>query len=437
MIASRSGTGTGTPGAACRYRKTGVDDATDNGSSGGGPQGGGRRRLGTRLAAATGFALLLIAAVAYAATTVQITKPNGKTTPVDIADQDKQDYEVEDVGTVQGVSLVDVLKSKNVARKDWTSVTVAVGDESPLTVAKSDYDEYPGDQVPVFYDENGQVTFAVPETDDDDADRLTSTLVDDMEARAFGLAEIKVSPASAKIDPGEKVSFTSKLKGDIAGDPDDVKYSWSAQGGSTGKGPDARLSFPEKTGRYSVSVTGTNDGQVVAAGAATVTVGDPDEPPEEGDGGGGTGAPAGGGFGGGGGIPGSSFPPSSFGPGSTLPDDFGGQGIPDNAFPGGELPDDFGRGDELPAAPGVQINGELMSAAAAVAPETPQEASPSASEGVVVEENHFTLPGAVLAAGIVIGLMGLGASREYGGFGRLRDLAAKLPLGRLRRLLPG
>ena len=88
---------------------------------------------------------------------------------------------------------------------------------------------------------------------------------------------------------------------------------------------------------------------------------------------------------------------------------------------------------------GVSVSGELLSATTPLPPssgeagETPEESAPD-PEAAVEEAEEISAPGALIAAGVVVGLLGLGAGREME---TVRPRRIRRPdLSGLRRLLP-
>ena len=138
------------------------------------------------------------------------------------------------------------------------------------------------------------------------------------------------------------------------------------------------------------------------------------------------------GFGGTGGItyPGSTSPGYDY----DFPDSGGSpsQDIPDTP----KTPDP----DETPPLEdfGTSVEGELLSTTAPLPPSSgdalPADETPPDPEEAIEEAEEINAPGALIAAGVVVGLLGLGAGREME---TVRPRRLRRPdLSGLRRLLP-
>ena len=132
----------------------------------------------------------------------------------------------------------------------------------------------------------------------------------------------------------------------------------------------------------------------------------------------------------------------------------GGTSYPGSTSPGYDydFPDSGGSTSDIPDTPktpdpdetppledfGTSVEGELLSATAPLPPSSgdalPADETPPDPEEAIEEAEEISAPGALIAAGVVVGLLGLGAGREME---TVRPRRLRRPnLSGLRRLLP-
>ncbi len=125
-------------------------------------------------------------------------------------------------------------------------------------------------------------------------------------------------------------------------------------------------------------------------------------------------------------------------PNFNIPDSGGsGRGQPDPS-----VPTDPNEEPEIEEETGIPVTGELMSAVAPLSPSDSGDAATSAedeaepdAEEIVEEAKEVSAPGALIAGGIIVGLLGLGAGRELETV-RPRRLTKRPDFSALRRLSP-
>jgi hypothetical protein len=361
---------------------------------------------------------LVWAAVAWASTTVRVDGVKSK--PVNVADLKTDVDENYKVGSeyehIEGVSLRKVLGEAGVRWADWTRVFI-----DSIEVRRDEYGSFSRGLVPVFYiSEEGQgdeVIFLRPKKGSHPAERERSGNHDlPMNYRA----PVTITPSLDNPETGETIEFEA----DGPGRDDQYDFQWSASSGETGEGPTFSYTFPSSPGRVQITVEGTKSGQI----EVEQTIGTPVKaPPPENTGGSG-------GFGGTGGLNYDYTDPSS---------DFD-YNFPDSASP------DSPRLPETPKTPdpdetppiaefGTSVEGELLSATAPLPPSSgdalpPEEEPPPDPEAAIEEAEEINAPGALIAAGVVVGLLGLGAGREME---TVRPRRLRRPNARgLRRLSP-
>ena len=135
--------------------------------------------------------------------------------------------------------------------------------------------------------------------------------------------------------------------------------------------------------------------------------------------------------------------------GYTPPSDFGCDFDSDTPNPEENFPDapkDTPEDTTLPeATSGTSVSGELLAATAPLEPSSggdaaaggaqKNETTPPEDEVIFEENDEVTAPGALIAAGVVVGLIGLGAGREIEDV-RPRRFLRRPNFSGLRRLLP-
>lgn len=380
------------------------------------------RRRGVAL---TGLAMIaagaIWAAVAWASTFVEVDGAKGE---VDVevkrsnADVQGEIYNLPNGRKrLTGYSLQKVLSQAGVGDEGWTRIFIG-GVE-----VRAD-EVFSGDRVPVFAltDNDQNVEFWRPKKGSKSAVRVQGNNLD-MNYRV----PIEITPPLDKPETGETIKFRANAPGPES----QYEFEWNASSGDTGTGPTFEYTFPSSPGRVQINVEGTNNGNV----EAEQTIGTPVKaPPEENTGNGG-----------------SSFGGSSFGGGGTS---YGGGYTPPSSDYEYDFPDSGGSGSNFPDAPktpdpdetppledfGTDVEGELLSATAPLPPSSgdagaiPPEDTPPDPEAAIEEAEEISAPGALIAAGVVVGLLGLGAGREME---NVRPRRLRRPdLSRLRRLSP-
>ena len=371
---------------------------------------------------------LVWAAVAMAGTTVNIFGPKGNQT-VDVADipnNVKDTYNVDGrPQEIEGDSLQHVLNKLGIESDEWTQILFDGGDVG-------NGEKFVDDLSPVFYVNNaGDVVFLVPKKEGAEAQKYG-----DPNLRFTLRGRIDIDPDELDVEQGDTETFNATL---VDGGPqNDYSFSWSASTGETGSGRTFDYTF-DTAGRVEIKAFAERQGNVVAQGAIATPV---KEPPPENNGTGGTGGTGGIGTGGTGYDSGYNYDS-----GYTPPSDFGGDYDSETPNPEENFPDPPKETPEdttLPeATSGTSVSGELLAAEAPLEPESGgdasaggEEASEAPEDEVVFEENEeVTAPGALIAAGVVVGIIGLGAGRELEDV-RPRRFFRRPNFSGLRRLLP-
>ncbi len=206
------------------------------------------------------------------------------------------------------------------------------------------------------------------------------------------------------------------------------EFTWTPSSGSGGTGPKFKYTYPETSGEITINVTAKRGSDKQRVGAAT-TATNIKAPPQENNGspsyGGGYGTDYGSGYG-----------------GYSSPDY--GSSFPDSGGTGSDYSDDTKTPDPDEAPPleetGTSVSGELLSATAPLPPSSGDAAGAEAEPDVAAEEaarrsEEVSAPGALIAAGVIVGLLGLGAGREMENV-RPRRRLRRPNLSGLRRLSP-
>jgi hypothetical protein len=362
------------------------------------------------------------AALAVAASTdVEITKPSGKRVAVTIAGHpETKEYRYEGEPKV-GVSLAAVLKDVGIGDRAWTTITA-----EGLTVQNG---SFANRKPPIFFMKRDDVAFYKPKSKDSPASQRTA------QGQFFAMSfrvplEVEASDNSPKA--GQTVTYEAVVPD--GGPQSAFEFRWVPSSGSPSTTDKFEYTYPETSGEVTINVTAkrVSDGEVVGTAATGETV----EAPPASSGTGGTGT-TGTGFG-----TGPSFGTDSYTPPSG---DF------DTNFPDvGDSSSDF---PDAPKAPktditpteetGTPVTGELLSATGAPPPSSGDAAEPLPAAGedapsdpteVSEEAKEVSAPGALIASGIIVGLLGLGAGREME---NVRPRRLRRPdLSGLRRLSP-
>ena len=388
------------------------------------------RRWGLQV---TGLAMIaagaIWAAVALAGgAEIEITKPSGasKSFTITEADYDKRNvkYQEGDEYTPRsGVSLGALLRRVGVGDRAWTSIKV-----EGLTVQNGSFRPK---KPPIFFVRDDELVFYRPEAADDAYEtRVSSSL--DMDYRV----PLVVDESDESPKAGQTVTYEASIAG--GGPQSAYDFTWTPSTGTGGSGATFEYTYPESGGEVTINVVAKRSSDNETVGTATLgeTVKAP--PPSD------TGDTGGSGFGSSG--FGSGFGSGGFG---TTPDfsspDFSDPNFPDvsptsprTPTPEEPKPDDT----PVPEVTGTSITGELLSD---VGPLPPSSGAPEGSSSTKPEPDEeaetaeeakdVSAPGALIAGGIIVGLLGLGAGREFEGSGR--GLRLKRPdLNALRRLSP-
>ena len=371
------------------------------------------RRQGVALAGlAMIVAGLIWAAVAWASTSVEITKPSGSSVDITIREEeydvDQRYREGDEYVSRQGRSLGSVLERVGIKDREWISITV-----EGLTVQNGSFRPK---KPPIFFLKDGDVRFYKPATSSDSYETRTGSL--DLFYRVP--LEIKASDNSPKA--GQTVTYEALVP--EGGPQNAYEFTWTPSSGSSGEGPKFEYTYPETSGEVTINVTakrGSDSETVGSSTAATTTI---EAPPEEDTSGSN-------GFG-------SSYDSSyNYTPPATDYD----SNFPEYDNSDSSIPDDVKTPDPDEAPPvedfGTSVSGELLSATAPLPPssgdasEAPEQPDP---EAAIEEAEEINAPGALIAAGVVVGLLGLGAGREME---TMRPRRIRRPdLSGLRRLLP-
>jgi hypothetical protein len=377
------------------------------------------RRRGVAL---TGLAMVIAggiwAAVAWASTTVEISGLQGNES-VDVNEIPNNVDETYNVDgrpqRIEGDSLQHVLNKVGVNSDEWTRIYFDAG------VVRND-EKFTDDRDPVFYlSPNGEnVWFLIPKKEGEPA----RTIKSDLDFTYRGAIDIDPDEIDPDARQGDTQEFTATVRGVNA--QNDYKFNWTA-GSQTGTGRTFEVTF-SSSGRTVVNVEATRFGNI----AAEQTIAGAVKEPEETDTGTGTG--------------GTGFGSSGYDSGYDTSYDYPSASDYDSNFPDAEIPDSVPDDVKPPDAEttpledaGVSVSGELLSATTPLPPssgdagETAEESAPD-PEAAVEEAEEINAPGALIAAGVVVGLLGLGAGREME---TVRPRRIRRPdLSGLRRLLP-
>jgi hypothetical protein len=365
------------------------------------------------------------AAVAWASTTLEVKTSRGTTKTIDITDlrQDVKDTSYrrgDGYVTIDGWSAKQVMQRLGYSEGEWTSLTV-----EELTVTNGEFrDKKPA----VFFvseNDEEELNFLRPKSAEGPAE-----VVDADGASNLNITyrvPLIIDPADPDPDAGETVTFTASVP--QGGAQNAYTFRWNAGSAGSGEGRRFRVTYPESDGKVDVTVRAFRGDTEV--GASTVSSDIEYSEPEPGTGTTGTG------FG-----TGPSFGTDSYTPPSS---DF------DTNFPDvGDSSSDF---PDAPKAPktditpteeaGTPVTGELLSATGALPPSSGDAAEPLPAAGedapadpteVSEEAKEVSAPGALIASGIIVGLLGLGAGREME---NVRPRRLRRPdLSGLRRLSP-
>ncbi|MDQ2676399.1 MAG: PKD domain-containing protein [Actinomycetota bacterium] len=360
---------------------------------------------------------LIWAAVAWAATSVEITKPSGSSVDIAIREEDydvDQRYkEGDEYVARQGRSLKSVLERVGIKDREWTSITV-----EGLTV---DNGAFRPKKPPIFFLKDGDVRFYRPASGSEPFDTRTGTL------DLFYRVPLQIEATDNTPKAGQTVTYEASVPG--GGSQDAFKFTWTPSTGSSGTGPKFKYTYPESSGEVSINVTAKRESDNMNVGTATAATHEIEYTPPPSNSGSGTGG-LGSGFG------------SSFDYTPSSPDydyDF-----PDTGNSSPDMPDapklpDSGETPSLEDL-GTSVEGELLSATTPLPPSSgdagavsPVEETPDPEEAIE-EAEQINAPGALIAAGVVVGLIGLGAGREME---NVRPRRIRRPgLSGLRRLSP-
>ena len=356
------------------------------------------------------------AAVAMAANEIEISTPSGDRS-VNVAEiqQDvHREYNIDGRQVrIDGTSLQRLLSSEGIGPGEWIRIYFDGG-------VVSNGEKFLKNREPVFYfdkedEDREDVLFLIPKKEGQDAQPFE-------DAFNFNLrGAIAIDPGEVDPEQGDTQVFDATV---IEGGPqNNYDFSWKASTGETGSDKKFELTF-STSGDVEISVFARRAGDVVAEQTIATKV---KAPPEDNDG-----------FGSG--TSGSGFstpytPPPTFE--SNFPDSTGsGSSVPD--MPAPPDPDEE---PEIDEETGVSVTGELLSATTPLPPASgeegskPEDEAPPEPQEVADEAKEVSAPGALIAGGIVVGLLGLGAGREVENR-RPRHLFKRLDFSALRRLSP-
>jgi len=370
------------------------------------------------------------AAVAMADTRVEITKPSGSSQEINV---DEDDYDKKNVrykegdeyNVRSGLSLETVLKRVGIGDRAWTTVEVG-----GLIVQNG---SYRSKKPPIFFVRDDDVYFYRPQTATGSYQTRDSSGGDlDMSY------EVPLVLDSSDDTPkaGQAVTYEVSVPG--GGPQSAYEFTWSPSSGTGGTGSKFKYKYPETSGEVTINVTAKrgSDNQKVGVATTASTIKAPPEDNSGDTGGIGTG---GSGYDSGYNYDSGYTPPSDFGGDYSDP----GSSNPEPNFP--ETPEETPEDTTLPeATSGTSVSGELLAAVAPLEPSSggdaaagsPEEEATTPEDEVIFEENEeVTAPGALIAAGVVIGIIGLGAGREIEDV-RPRRFLRRPNFSGLRRLLP-
>ena len=358
---------------------------------------------------------LIWAAIAWADTAdFKVQKPSGKYETVTVDEDDTDTYKTYryDGATKEGRSVASVLKEVGIGNRLWTSITV-----DGLTVKNG---EFPNKKPPIFIVRgDDDLTFYRPKTADDAADTRNGIAVMTMRAPI----DIDASDNSPKA--GQTVTYTASVRGGGTGN---YEFTWTPSSGTGGTGSTFKYTYPESSGEVSINVTAKRGSDDETVGTATAATHDIEYTPPSSNNSG---------FGGTGYSPGYSPPSTDYNYDYNFPDSAPSQDIPDTKVPEAPEPDETVPLEDL----GTPVEGELLSTVAALPPSSgdasaasPVEEDEPNPEEAMEEAEEISAPGALIAGGIVVGLLGLGAGREME---NVRPRRLRRPnLSGLRRLSP-
>ena len=381
---------------------------------------------GTRRTAAAvlllGLGLGTWVALAPAATTIRVTQPDGDVRRIDIANiptdvGPNQEYVVDgESRDVTGVSLARLLSRAGVPPRAWSSVQVG-----SVFLTDDQYQAFPDDTPPAFFDDQGDATLIVPDRGD-----RTGVIVPGAPSVAASRYSVSITPQDEEIDAGDSVTFRAEVSG---GPLDGLNFRWDGDGLDSRSGQSVTYRFPDK-GRKTVQVRVSRGGATLATAATTVFV---DREPDDDDGTGGSSTGSGGV-----GYSDSSASSDSSGttPSYTSPTYDSPSATPSTPSTSPEATP----GEPDPAPPADQaseVAGDLLAdttpippagstGADAGLPDTPEESA---------DDQELAISGAAVAGGVAALLLGLGAGWEFERI-RPRRWLSRPDLSRLRRLLP-
>lgn len=369
--------------------------------------------LGLAMIAAGG----IWAAIALAASSEVMVDGAGRSKSVDVADLGENVNERYRIGNdyprIEGVSLRKVLDQGGVGFGEWTRIFIG-----SIEVSRDEYDDFQGGKPPVFYvNKQDQVVFLRPRKDGEAA------VLERAGNRGLRMnyripIEIESKPDLGKARGGDTVTFTAEVPGPNSG----YSFRWNANG-TTGTERKFEYTLPS-SGEVEVNVEGTSGGQTLAEQTISTKV---KEPPEENDGSGSSG------FGGTGPSYTPPFTPSTPDYSPNFPDS--------TPSPDTPAPPDPDSAPEIEEETGTSVTGELLSATSPLpAPSgddgaAAEDESRPPPEEVADEAKQVNAPGALIAGGVIVGLLGLGAGRELENK-RPRRLLKRPDFSALRRLSP-
>ncbi|MDQ3728562.1 MAG: hypothetical protein M3355_03120, partial [Actinomycetota bacterium] len=360
----------------------------------------------------------LWAAVALASTEVDILGPKGNET-VDVAEipdnVKNKTYNIDgQPQEIDGDSLQHVLNSIGIELDEWTRTFIDGG------VVRNG-EKFLDDRVPVFFVNNDDdVVFLIPKKDGEEAQKFQGNL--DFILRGA----IDIDPDEVNATEGDTETFDATV---VDGGPqNNYTFAWTASTGETGAGRSLELTF-NTSGRVEINVEAKRNGNVVAEQTIATPV---KEAPPEGTGSSGVGT-SGSSFGGD--VGGFTPPAESFD--SNFPS--AGSSTPTPNFP--DAPEPPGDTTVPEEELGTSVTGELLSAIAPLEPSSGKDSS--GAEDTLAPETPFaepeneevSAPGALIATGVIVGLLGLGAGRELDNV-RPRRFLRRPDLSALRRLSP-
>ncbi len=361
------------------------------------------------------------AAIAVASTTVQITKPSGKSETVTINSNKYETHRYAEGGGYRnrtGEPLSQVLKEIGVTDDDWFSITI-----NGLTVGNGAFK--PNKRPPIFFVKGqDEIVFYKPKDAEGPYETRSAKGGSNLLMSFQALLEVEASDDTPKA--GQTVTYETTVRD--GGPQNGYEFSWSATGGSptSGSGSTFKYTYPESGGSVDITVTAkrASDGETVGTGGITSDKLDP-KPQESASGTGGTST---GTYGSGLGTGGYTYPDTTYP--STEPN-----------FP--DIPSDTPdvKTPEVPeTATGQSVKGELLSLDTPV-PSTPGQPAPEASPATPEPDMaaaddkpaEITGPGAVIGAGVIFTLLGLGAGREFETFSP-KQMMRRPDFNRLRRI---